>query len=79
MTEQTIEGTWEELLHRTDLRGRRVRVTILGVAETKSSVKAGESAWLSELRAWVDGHPPVSHRVDDGREGIYSGTTDDPR
>jgi hypothetical protein len=79
MTEQTIEGTWEELLHRADLRGRRVRVTILGTAEPKSSITAGESAWLSELRAWVDSHPLVSRPVDDSREGIYSGTIDDMR
>ena len=29
--------------------------------------------WEAEFDAWVAGHRPVSHTVDDSREGIYAG------
>lgn len=29
--------------------------------------------WVTEFRAWISGHKPVSHFVDDGRESIYAG------
>lgn len=71
---EVIEGNWDELLRREDLQGRRVRVIVLDEkAEPQSD------PWLKSLQEWADSHPPVSHFVDDSRESIYSGTTDDPR
>ena len=29
--------------------------------------------WEAEFEAWVSGRKPVTHPVDDSREGIYSG------
>jgi hypothetical protein len=29
--------------------------------------------WEAEFDAWVRGHQPVGHSIDDSREGIYSG------
>lgn len=71
---EIIEGTWEDLAERRDLKGRRVRAIVFEEGETPS----GE-AWLKAFDAWVDSHAPVNHFVDDSRESIYSGTVDDPR
>ncbi len=40
-----------------------------------------DNPWLKSLHAWADSHLPLGqgHLVDDSREGIYSGTVDDPR
>ncbi len=69
-----IEGKWEDLAGREDLRGRKVRVVVLD-----ESGKREEDPWLKALRAWADSHEPVGYWVDDSRESIYSGTLDDPR
>ena len=71
---EIIEGKWEDLAGREDLRGRTVRVIILEEGE-----KGKEDPWLKALHAWVAAHEPVAHWVDDSRESIYSGTIDDPR
>ncbi len=68
-----IEGEWNDLIERQDLQGRRVRVVVL-------DERVGEqNPWLKSLMAWADSHTGVTHRVDDSRESIYSGTVDDPR
>jgi hypothetical protein len=71
---EIIEGKWEDLAHRHDLMGRKVRVIVLEENEQQS-----EDPWLKLLEAWANDHDPVAHWVDDSRESIYSGTTDDPR
>ena len=71
---EVIEGQWDELIARQDLHGRRVRVVVL---EPKKHSE--QEPWLKSLRAWADSHQPLGHLVDDSREGIYSGTVDDPR
>lgn len=71
---EIIEGNWEDLTEREDLRGRRVRVIVL-----EEGGKGREDPWLKSLQAWADSHAPVGHWVDDSRERIYSGTLDDPR
>jgi len=71
---EVIEGKWEDLAGRQDLRGRKVRVIVL-----EEGGKREEDPWLKSLRAWADSHEPVGHWVDDSRESIYSGTLDDPR
>ena len=70
---EVIEGKWEDLAGRQDLRGRTVRVIVLEEGGRR------EDPWLKSLQAWADSHEPVEHRVDDSRESIYSGTVDDPR
>ena len=71
---EIIEGIWEELAGRQDLQGRKVRVIVLeDVAQTEGD------PWLKSLQAWADSHEPVGHSIDDSRESIYSGTSDDPR
>jgi len=76
MSEQVIEGRWEELIQRQDLRGRRVRVVIIGENPARP---AGEHPWVKQLREWAQGHPKIDHFVDDSRESIYGGTIDAPR
>lgn len=76
MSNRIIEGAWEEIIQRDDLRGRRVRVVV--VDEPTRDPTEG-TRWVSQLRAWVEGHPSVNHIIDDSREGIYDGTIDDPR
>ena len=74
MMAEVIEGKWEDLVARHDLRGRDVRVVVFNEGE-----KATADAWLRAFHDWVDSHEPVGHFVDDSRESIYSGTIDDPR
>jgi len=74
MMAEVIEGKWEELAGREDLRGRKVRVIVLDEGERRE-----EDPWLKSLHAWADSYEPVSHWVDDSQESIYSGTVDDPR
>lgn len=71
---EIIEGKWEDLADRRDLRGRKVRVVVLEEAD-----KGENDPWLKSLQAWADSHEPAGHWVDDSRESIYSGTVDDPR
>lgn len=71
---EVIEGKWEDLVARHDLRGRDVRVVVFNEGET-----AADNLWLKSFHDWVDSHKPLVHSVDDSRDSIYSGTTDDPR
>jgi hypothetical protein len=68
---ETIQGDWDELVKRQDLRGRKVRVIVLD--------RDQDDPWLKSLKAWADSHQPMAHAVDDSRESIYSGTLDDSR
>ena len=68
---EIIQGKWDDLVARHDLRGRTVRVVVLDDDK--------DDPWLRMLRAWADSHQPAGHSIDDRREGIYSGTADDPR
>ena len=78
MSQQVIEGMWEEVIQRHDLRGRRVRVIVVDDAGTGAGHTTG-SLWVRQLREWAESHPRVGHAVDDSRESIYGGTVDDPR
>ena len=69
---QIIQGKWEDLIHKVDLRGHTVRIVVL---DTQPS----DNPWVKSLRAWSDSHKPLGHTVDDGRESIYCATADDPR
>ncbi len=71
---EIIEGNWEDLAGRQDLRGRKVRVIVLEEGDQHN-----EDPWLKSLQAWADSHEPVGHWVNDSRDSIYSGTVDDPR
>ena len=75
MPDQIIEGKWEDVVQRQDLRGRHVRVTVI---DEPLQPAAGQS-WVKLLREWAASHPRVKHVVDDSRESIYGGTVDDPR
>ena len=70
---EVIEGTWDDLVARRDLQGRRIRVRVLENDEGQLD------PWVKSLRAWAESHKPVGHAIDDSRESIYSGTADDPR
>jgi hypothetical protein len=72
VSDEIIQGDWDDLVGRHDLHGRKVRIIVLD--EVRS-----ENPWLKSLLAWADGHQPLGHPVDDSRESIYSGTIDDPR
>jgi hypothetical protein len=76
MPDRVIEGIWEDVVLREDLRGRRVRVTVI---EESVSAPAQDDQWVQRLRAWASNRSPVSRFVDDSREAIYEGTVDDPR
>ena len=71
---EVIEGKWEDLVARQDLRGRSIWAIVFDDAE-----KGKEDPWLQSFHAWADSHEPVEQWVDDSRESIYSGTMDDPR
>jgi hypothetical protein len=70
-----IEGNWDDLVTRDDLRGLQVRITVLEDAPMKEPAET----WLARLEAWAHSHKPVGHFVDDSRDSIYTGTLDDPR
>jgi hypothetical protein len=72
MSDEIIQGNWDDLVSRHDLHGRMVRVIVLD--EDRS-----DNPWLKSLLAWADSHKPIEHQIDDSRESIYSGTIDDPR
>jgi hypothetical protein len=72
VSDEIIQGDWDDLIRRSDLHGRRVRVIVLD--DTRS-----DDPWLKSLRAWADSHKPLGHSIDDSRESIYSGKVDDPR
>jgi hypothetical protein len=72
MSDEIIQGDWDDLVRRSDLHGRKVRVIVIDEERT-------DNPWLRSLRAWADSHKPLGHPVDDSRESIYSGTLDDPR
>jgi hypothetical protein len=74
---EIIQGEWDVLITRHDLRGRKVRVIVLD--EQSEGEASRDDPWLKSLRAWADSHQPLGHPVDDSRESIYSGTADDPR
>ena len=76
MPDRVIEGKWEDVVLREDLRGHRVRVIVMDEAANPPTADAD---WLRRLRAWAAGQPKVGHFVDDSREAIYGGTVDDPR
>ncbi|HWE95238.1 MAG TPA: hypothetical protein VG269_14825 [Tepidisphaeraceae bacterium] len=64
MPEQVIEGTWEEVVQRHDLRGHRVKVIVI---DEVPKVPADEKPWIEQVRAWAESHDPVGHFVDDSR------------
>ena len=72
MSDEIIQGDWDDLIGRHDLHGRKVRVIVL-------DEQSPDNLWLKSLRAWADSHKPLGHPVDDSRQSIYSGTVDDPR
>ncbi len=76
MSEQVIEGIWEQVAGRYDLRGRRVRVTL---TDNGGPAAAVDNAWVRQLREWAASHAPVALPVAGNRESIYEGSLDDPR
>ena len=70
-----VTGKWDDLVRRADLRGRRVRITVLDEPRKKGPVDPWVEA-LEELgRTGSDG--PAD--VDTSRDSIYAGTIDDTR
>jgi hypothetical protein len=72
MSDEIIQGNWDDLVSRHDLHGRKVRVIVLDEQHP-------DNPWLKSVRAWADSHKPLGHPVDDSRQSIYPGTVDDPR
>ena len=80
MSSIMIQGNWDDLVTRQDLRGRTVRITVIDEQQPGGSgIDLAGNPWLKSLRAWADSHKALANQVDDSREGIYSGTVDDPR
>jgi hypothetical protein len=73
---RVIQGRWDDVVKNHDLRGHQVRVIVVDEDQADA---ASDNPWLRSLRAWADSHGPWGNSVDDSREGIYSGTIDDPR
>ena len=76
MAEQIIEATWEDLIRREDLRGRRLRVTVVDEARSSHTEPAvnGENAWVVRLREWAESHRRDLPLLSDeaiSRESIY--------
>jgi hypothetical protein len=74
MSERVIEGVWDDLVDREDLRGRRVRVTVIDDETTSSPEQSVETAekWVDRLRAWAASHRPIDRPADDDRDSIYA-------
>jgi hypothetical protein len=72
MSDEIIQGDWDDLIRRRDLHGRKVRVIVIDEEKI-------DNPWLKSLRAWADNHKPLGHPVDDSRDSVYSGSVDDPR
>jgi predicted transcriptional regulator len=59
--------------------GKDVETVVREAVEAKlAEIVAGipsipTDRWQAEFDAWVAGHDPVSHTVDDSRESIYAG------
>jgi hypothetical protein len=70
--QEVIQGKWDDLINRTDLHGRQVRIIVLDEPTTVDQ-------WLKSLHDWADSHSPLEKPADDSRENIYGGTVDDPR
>lgn len=51
----------------------------LAADEKAAQTATAAEQWSAQWHAWADAHRPGTHVVDDSREGIYSGTVDDPR
>ncbi len=62
-----ITGRWEELIARPELRGHRVRVTVLD----NEAVQAEHGAWLESLRRLASNGVRVARPADDSRESVY--------
>lgn len=78
MTQQTIEGTWEEVLtHAPELQGHRVRVIVLEPLEKQQtvSVQSGEDQRRKAFEAFMDSTVPDVPLLSDeaiSRENLYS-------
>jgi len=78
MSDEIIDGEWDDLISRYDFHGRKVRIIVLHEQGSEGRGSGGK-AWLTKLRSWAEGHKPIGHPIDDSRESVYSGTVDDPR
>jgi hypothetical protein len=81
VADQIIEMTWEELIRREDLQGRRLRVTVIDemLPPDFESMRDGHDLWVARLREWADSRPTYDQFVNDSRDAIYDGTVDHPR
>jgi len=77
MDGKTIEGPWDQLIQRSDLRGHWVRITVLDEAPQQQAIDPDEQ--FKRIQEFEKSLPHITHFVDDSRESIYSGTLDDPR
>ncbi|MDY0170578.1 MAG: hypothetical protein RBS80_28820 [Thermoguttaceae bacterium] len=66
-TEMT--GQWDDLVSRPELRGCRVKVTVID----QPSDKPRTDDWLLSLRQMAANGVRVGHPADDSRESIYEG------
>ncbi len=62
-----VTGRWEELISRPELRGHRVKVTILD--EPSRDLQDGK--WLEALRQMASKGVRIARPADDSRESIY--------
>jgi hypothetical protein len=77
MDGKTIEGVWDQLIQRSDLRGQRVRVIVLQNEPPRRPIDKAER--LRRLQEYSKSLANVTHFIDDSRESIDSATLDDPR
>ena len=63
-----VTGRWEELILRPELRGHRVKVTVLD-DEQASAEQNGN--WLESLRQMARNGVRPARPADDSRESIY--------
>lgn len=50
-----------------------VQERLASAAETPGNRVLEDEAWEREFAAWLAGHKPAGHFVDDSRESIYGG------
>src|SRR5437773_12398309 len=62
-----VTGRWEELISRPELRGRRVKVTVLD----EQSPDTQADKWLESLHQMASNGVRIARPADDSRESIY--------
>ncbi len=66
-----ITGRWEELVARSEFRGRRVKIIVM---DEPGGAMPPVDAWLESLREMARNGVRITRPADDSRESVYPET-----